>query len=175
MKKLLSGTLILAIALTGWAGLAAAATTDKPADKGNPPSGKPMARKAPPSLPAQLKAKLGLTDEQLSKINQILHKNGEDERLQMDQMKLDMDTLVQKLNDKASDSEIGKTLDAISADQKKMDDLREGKTDSLRSIMTPTQMAKFMLIRVRRPMPSKGGPSGSAKGKKNASTPSGGK
>ena len=164
MKSMISKALVFAAMIAVMAGLSPAAAADAPAEKAKTGAGKPMARKAPPSIPAQLKAKLGLTDDQMSKLNQTLRKNAEDERIQMDQGKLDMDTLVQKLNNNASDSEIGKSLDSVFANQKKMDALRQAKNEDLRSILTPTQMAKFMLIRVRRPMP----PKGEHKGKKAA-------
>ena len=93
----------------------------------------------------RLKEKLGLTDDQAVKLKGLFKKQMEDTRSLRDQMRIDMDTLRQKVDMKTSDSEIKKLLDALSADRDKIEEGRRKMEKNLREILTPTQQAKFLM------------------------------
>lgn len=94
----------------------------------------------------RLKEKLGLTDDQAAKLKDFFKKQREDNTPLRDQMRIDMDTLRQKVDTKAPDSEIKKLLDKLSEDQKGMQAARERTKDQLREILTPTQQAKMLFM-----------------------------
>src|SRR5260221_141962 len=73
----------------------------------------------------KMKEKLGLSDSQASKLKDLFKKQREDMTPLRDQMKIDMDTLQQKVDMKAPDSEIKKLLDKLDADRKGMESGRE--------------------------------------------------
>ncbi len=87
----------------------------------------------------KMKEKLGLSDSQASQLKDLFKKQGEDMKPLRDQMKIDMDTLQQKVDAKASDGDVKKVLDALSADRKGMDAARQKMEDSVREILSPTQ------------------------------------
>ncbi len=91
------------------------------------------------------KEKLELSDAQAGQLKALFQKQKDDMKLVWDQMKIDMDTLKQKVDSKASDGDLKKVLDSLRADQKKMQEDRQKLQDKLRSILTPTQQAKFVL------------------------------
>jgi Spy/CpxP family protein refolding chaperone len=93
----------------------------------------------------RMKEKLGLTDDQVSKLKDLFKSQMEANKPLRDQMKIDVDTLQQKVDMKASDGDIKKLLDKLDAEQKQMQDSREKMKDQLRSILTPTQQAKMVL------------------------------
>ncbi len=93
----------------------------------------------------KMKEKLGLSDSQASKLKDLFKKQREDMTPLRDQMKIDMDTLQQKVDMKAPDSEIKKLLDKLDADRKGMESGREKMKDQLRAILSPTQQAKLVL------------------------------
>ena len=93
----------------------------------------------------KLKEKLGLSDDQVSKLKDLFKSQGETMKPLRDQMKIDMDTLQQKVDTKASDGDVKKLLDKLEADQKEMQAGREKMKDQLRAILTPTQQAKMVL------------------------------
>jgi len=92
----------------------------------------------------RLREKLGLTDEQATQIKDLFKKQMESNQPLRDQMKIDMDTLQQKVDMKASDGDLKKLLDKLDGEQKQMQASREKMKDQLRAILTPAQQAKFV-------------------------------
>jgi Spy/CpxP family protein refolding chaperone len=93
----------------------------------------------------RMKEKLGLSDGQASKLKELFKKQMADMKPLRDQMKIDMDTLQQKVDTKASDADVKKVLDALSTDRKNMEAGRQKMEDSVREILDPTQQAKLVL------------------------------
>jgi Spy/CpxP family protein refolding chaperone len=93
----------------------------------------------------RMKEKLGLSDSQAAKLKDLFKKQMEETKPLRDQMKIDMDTLQQKIDTKASDADVKKVLDALSADRKSMEASRQNMEDAVREILSPTQQAKFVL------------------------------
>lgn len=93
----------------------------------------------------KLKDKLGLSADQVTKLKDLFKANMEKMKPLRDQMKIDMDTLQQKVDAKASDGDLKKVLDALSADRKSMAASRENMQDQMRAIFTVQQQAKFAL------------------------------
>ena len=93
----------------------------------------------------KMKEKLGLSDSQVTQMKDLFKKQMEGNKPLRDQMKIDMDTLQQKVDLKASDSDIQKLLDKLEGEQKEMSRSREKMKDQLKSILNPTQQAKFVL------------------------------
>ena len=91
------------------------------------------------------KEKLGLTDDQASKLKDLFKSQMEANKPLRDQMKIDMDTLQQKVDLKASDADVKKLLDKLDGEQKEMQTAHEKMKDQLRSILSPTQQAKMVL------------------------------
>ena len=98
----------------------------------------------------RMKKKLGLTDDQASKIKELFKTQREENEPLREQTKIDMDTLRLKVDSKASDSEIKKVLEALSADQKKIQAGRGKMKEQLSAILTPSQRAKMLLEMERR-------------------------
>ncbi len=93
----------------------------------------------------KLKEKLGLTNDQAAKLKDVFKSQMEANKPLRDQMKIDVDTLQQKVDAKASDADIKKLLDKLETDNKQMQAGREKMKDQLRAILTPTQQAKMVL------------------------------
>jgi Spy/CpxP family protein refolding chaperone len=93
----------------------------------------------------RMKEKLGLSDSQASKLKDLFKKQMGEMKPLRDQMKIDMDTLQQKVDTKASDADVKKVLDALSTDRKSMEAGRQKMEDSVREILDPTQQAKLVL------------------------------
>lgn len=102
------------------------------------------------------KKKLGLNDSQVTQLKDAFKKQQEEVKPLRDQVKIDVDTLQQKIDTKASDSEVQKQLDALSADRVKMEAKRKKFEEQLKTILTPTQQAKFVLGMKRRGMMMRG-------------------
>jgi Spy/CpxP family protein refolding chaperone len=134
MKNVLKGLWVgsLAVSLLAGFALAVRAEDDKPMMGG-------------PGRIERMKEKLGLSDDQVTKIKDLFKKKGQENKPLRDQVKIDMDTLQQKVDSKASDGEIKKVLDALSADRQKLESARREIEDQLKTILTPTQQAKFVL------------------------------
>ncbi len=92
-----------------------------------------------------MKKKLDLSDSQAEKLKDLFKKQMDENKPLRDQMKIDMDTLQQKVDLKASNGEIKKVLDALSTDRKSMEAARQKMEDAVREILDPTQQAKFVL------------------------------
>jgi len=93
----------------------------------------------------RMKDKLGLTDDQVAKLKTLFDSQREAGKPLMDQTKIDMDTLQQKVDTKASDVDLKKALDVLSGDRKAMEANRQKMEDQLRQILTPFQQAKWVL------------------------------
>ncbi len=91
------------------------------------------------------KEKLGLTDDQVAKMKELMKKQMTETQPLRDQMKVDMDTLKLKVDAKASDDTIKILLDNLSADKKKLQAKRESFIEQAKSILTPSQQAKFLM------------------------------
>jgi len=100
----------------------------------------------------KMKEKLGLTDDQVSKLKNLFKSQMEANKPLRDQMKIDMDTLQQKVDMKASDGDIQKLLDKLDGEQKEMQASREKMKDQWKAILTPTQQAKMVLGMQKRGM-----------------------
>ncbi len=99
-----------------------------------------------------MKDKLGLTDDQAAKIKEAFMKQKEAIKPLRDQEKIDMDTLQQKVDSKASDADIKALLDKLKADHKLVMDTQERSMDKIRTILNPTQQAQMVLMMMRGPM-----------------------
>jgi Spy/CpxP family protein refolding chaperone len=93
----------------------------------------------------RMKEKLGLSDSQATQLKTLFKKQMEGNKPLRDQMRIDMDTLQQRVDLKASDSDIKKLLDKLEAERKEMDSSREKMKDQLKTILSPTQQAKMVL------------------------------
>jgi Spy/CpxP family protein refolding chaperone len=91
------------------------------------------------------KEKLGLSDSQVTQLKDAFKKQMEEAKSLRDQERIDRDTLQQKVDLKTSDSEIQKLLDTLSADREKAEAKRKKFEEQLKSILSPTQRAKFVL------------------------------
>jgi Spy/CpxP family protein refolding chaperone len=91
------------------------------------------------------KEKFGLTDAQAEKLQDLFKKQREESQTLRDQIKVDMDTLKLKVDSKASDAEIKTILDNLQAEKKKMEAKQDSFTEQAKTILTPTQQAKFLL------------------------------
>ncbi len=93
----------------------------------------------------RLKENLGLTDDQVSKLKDLLKGQQEATRALRDQVRVDMDTLQQKVDAKAADGDLRKVLDALETDQRNIQAAQQKTEDGIRSILTPLQLARFVL------------------------------
>jgi Spy/CpxP family protein refolding chaperone len=93
----------------------------------------------------KMKEKLGLTDSQAAKVKDLFKQQRESNKPLRDQMKIDMDTLQQKVDAKASDSELKDLLDKLQKDRESVESARKKMVDGMRDILTPTQQAKMVL------------------------------
>jgi Spy/CpxP family protein refolding chaperone len=91
------------------------------------------------------KEKIGLTDDQVTKLKDLMKNQREETKTLADQMRVDMDTLKLKIDSKASDDTIKSLLDNLSAEKKKLQAKREDFINQAKQILTPTQQAKFLL------------------------------
>jgi Spy/CpxP family protein refolding chaperone len=91
------------------------------------------------------KAKLGLSDDQVSKLNDAQKSNLETLKPLHQNVQNDMKKLQEQVDSKASDSDIQSTLDDIQKNRKDMTSQMEKHHDEVTSILNPTQRAKFML------------------------------
>jgi Spy/CpxP family protein refolding chaperone len=92
-----------------------------------------------------LKEKLGLTDDQATQLKEAFKKQEEAIKPLRDQEKIDVDMLQQKVDTKASDSDIKALLDKLKEDHKTVQDAQERSMDKMRTILNPTQQAKWVL------------------------------
>jgi Spy/CpxP family protein refolding chaperone len=110
----------------------------------------------------KMKGKLALTEDQVSKLKDVLKLQMECERSIRDQMRIDMDILQKKVDSNASGADLKKILDILAADRKAMEANRQKMEDMAREILTPLQQVK-MISGMRGPGSSRmnqGAPSG---------------
>lgn len=100
----------------------------------------------------RLKDKLGLTDDQAIQLKEAFKKQAEANKPLRDQEKIDIDTLQQKVDQKDSDSDIKTLLDKLEKDHKQMQEVQQNSMDKIRTILNPTQQAKWVLAMRRGPM-----------------------
>ncbi len=93
-----------------------------------------------------MKKELGLTDAQTAKLKTVMKKEREANKTLWDQVKIDLDTLQQKVDTKASDSDITNVLDKLKSDRKQLREAQENSMERMRSILTPMQQAKMVLM-----------------------------
>jgi Spy/CpxP family protein refolding chaperone len=94
----------------------------------------------------RMKEKLGLSDSQAAKLKEAFKKQMEANKPLRDQEKIDVDTLQQKVDSKASDSDIKDLLEKLKADRKQIQDAQERSMEKIKTILTPTQQAKWVLM-----------------------------
>lgn len=99
-----------------------------------------------------LTKKLDLTDDQATKLKALFKKNMEANKPLRDQEKIDMDTLQQRVDTKASGSDIKDLLDKLLSDRKQLQAAQDNFMDKIRTILNPTQQAKWVLSMHRGPM-----------------------
>jgi Spy/CpxP family protein refolding chaperone len=98
----------------------------------------------------QMKDKIGLTDDQVTKIKKLFRESRNSIQTLMDQQKDDLDAVETKLKAKASDKELKVLLDALDADHQKIENARKSVMDQLRTILTPTQQAQSIVALEKR-------------------------
>ncbi len=138
---------LMAVALAGTALTASADDSQAPAgDNDQPGMGQGMCGgMMGGGRLEKMKEKLGLADGQVSQLKGLFKSQGKTMKPLRDQLKIDMDTLQQKVDQKASDGDLRKLLDKLDAESREMQAGREKMKAQLRSILTPTQQAKFVL------------------------------
>jgi Spy/CpxP family protein refolding chaperone len=102
----------------------------------------------------KMKENLSLSDDQVAKLKALFKSHREEMKPLQEKVKADMDALGKKKEAKASDAELKAALDALSADQKNVQELRQKHQEKIRGILTPEQQAKMVL---NRPGKGKGG------------------
>ncbi len=99
---------------------------------------------------AKLKDKLGLTDDQVSKLDAARKAHQEAVKPLRERMKADIAKLREQVKSKASDAEIKATLDDLDGAWKGLRGAMEKLKSDSAAILTPTQQAKMTLWHVRR-------------------------
>lgn len=94
---------------------------------------------------AKLKDKLGLSDDQVTKLDAAWKSAKDAAKPYREQMKADLAKLKDQVKNKASDDEIKATLDDLDAAHKGAEGAMEKAKADSRSILTPTQQAKMAL------------------------------
>jgi Spy/CpxP family protein refolding chaperone len=121
--------------------LAAAPSALRAEDEDHDGGGKP----AHEMSAAKLKDKLGLTDDQVTKLDAAWKAQKEAAKPLHEQMKKDMEKLKDQVKNKAKDDEIQATLDSLAATRKSMRESMEKTHADADAILTPTQRAKMVL------------------------------
>jgi Spy/CpxP family protein refolding chaperone len=111
------------------------------------------------------KSNLGLSDDQVSKLNDSQKSNLETLKPLHQNVQNDMTKLQQQVSSKASDSDIQSTLDDIQKNRKDMTSQMDKHHDEVNSILNPTQRAKFMLEMQSKMKGMRGSWKGGRKGK----------
>ena len=95
--------------------------------------------------PEKLKDNLGLSDEQLAKLEAARKAHAEAVKPLREQMKAGMEKLRGQVKNKAADADIQATMDELSQGRKSMQQAREKFQEDLKSFLNPTQRAKMLL------------------------------
>ena len=162
-------TLTLAVAaILAFGSLAAA----RAADKGDAPA-KPEAAAGSSKggdwhekMKAKMKEKLGLTDEQSSKLEAAHKAHQEAVKPLHEELKKELETLRSQVKDKASDDSIKETLDKLTTTRLAIQAAGQKMHDQSEAILTPTQRAKMALFMGHR-MHERGGMKGGKDHKKD--------
>jgi Spy/CpxP family protein refolding chaperone len=99
---------------------------------------------------AQMKKKLGLTDEQAAKFKDAMKAHQDAMKPLGEQMKAGIKTLRDQVKAKAADADIKATLESLKAARQAMSAEQEKFHESLASFLTPTQQAKMVLGMAKR-------------------------
>jgi Spy/CpxP family protein refolding chaperone len=91
--------------------------------------------------------KCDLTSDQKTKLKSIFKKQRESTQPLVDQIKVDMATLQQKVDAKAGDEDIKTILVNLDDEKNKLANVRDSFEDKLDNLLTPTQEAKFLLAK----------------------------
>jgi|SRR5579883_2649348 len=135
MKRTICAALVAGLAFSTFAARASAQDADPGAE----------AHEGHEMSAAKLKDKLGLSDDQVTKLDAAWKSAKDAAKPYQDQMKADMAKLKQQVESKASDDDIKATLDDLDAAHKGMQGAMEKAKADSRSILTPTQQAKMAL------------------------------
>ena len=111
----------------------------------------------------RMKEELGLSDEQVKKLDALREKNQATMKKARRQMRDLMAKLEDQVDDKAGDAALSATLKELKAAKKEMQALHEKAMDEREAILTPSQQAKG-LVKMRAGM-GKGMGMGQGKGK----------
>ncbi len=96
-----------------------------------------------------LKSRLGLSKDQVSRLDALMKEGKESRRLLADKVKEDKAALAVLVDQKASDSELKSSLSKLESDQDALRDQMEKDRQSMKEVLTPLQQAKFILWRDR--------------------------
>jgi len=97
----------------------------------------------------KMQKKLGLTDDQVTKLNTVMQAEKDAMKPLWDKQKDLMKKLDAQVKAKAADADIQATLDDMKANHKAMQDQGEQFRTQKAGILTPTQQAKMMLGRMK--------------------------
>lgn len=109
-------------------------------DDGSGPAGGPAAR-----MMKRMQERLGLSDDQATKLQAAMQARRDGARAAADQMRTSMAKLRQQLDAKASDGDIKATLAQLREARRQMMAQEEKFADSVASFLTPTQQGKMLL------------------------------
>jgi Spy/CpxP family protein refolding chaperone len=93
----------------------------------------------------QVKERLDLSDAQAADLKDLRKKHREEMKPLRQRVKASLEGLKAKVDAGASDKEIQKALDALKADRRAVEDLRERHKEQAAKILSPTQQAKLAL------------------------------
>lgn len=138
MKRLVCAAIAAALLVPGSWAVGARAKDGAPGMRGGP-------REMGAKMEERAKAKLGLTDEQEAKFKDAMKAHMDAEKPLKRKMRDQMTKLGDQLQDKADDSAIKATLDALKDTRQAMTAEQEKFHDSLAAFLTPTQQAKLVV------------------------------
>jgi Spy/CpxP family protein refolding chaperone len=115
-----------------------------------PQSGSTEASQQKETSGGKMKSKLGLTDEQVSKIKEARKARQDAVKPLRQQLKEDIAKLRGQIKDKAADSQIQATLEHMKQARKSIQSANEAFGAKMESTLNPTQRAKMLLGMMRR-------------------------
>ena len=145
MKRMIMSGMLLAAVLWGNAAFVGAGEQAPPAGDGPSAMDQGMGGMMGQDRLEKMKEKLGLSDDQVSKLKALFKSQRSVTKPLRDKLKSDMDDLQKKVDAKASDADLKKVLDSLSDDRKNLEAARQKMVDQIREILTPLQQAKFVL------------------------------
>lgn len=114
---------------------------------------------------AEMKEKLGLTDDQAAKLKSAMESHRESMKGLMRQQRDATAKLHDLLEDKASDEKVSAALDSLKAAHKQIAAAHEKLDETLAGFLTPTQRAKMFLGMMARMHERMGAPRGRGPGR----------